>query len=89
MQACQGGDLDDAESIEPREVEEGDVVAEGVIDVPGYGRSLAERATFIVSTIQDHLQRQACERHVAGVADLEFRLGHRPRWCPDCGVRLE
>lgn len=88
VQAWRGGDLDDEDAYEPREIEEGEVIAEGVVDVAGYGRSPVERATFIVQTIRDHLTRQGCDRHVTAVDDLEQALGRRPQWCPDCGTRL-
>jgi hypothetical protein len=52
-----------------------------VIDVPGYGSTPVERATFIVQTTRDHLTQQVCDRHVAGVADLERALGRSPQWC--------
>jgi hypothetical protein len=81
-------DLDDEVSYQLREIEEGEVIAEGVIDVPGYGASPVERAAFIVETIRDHLTRTGCTLHLNGLVDLERRLGRRPAWCPCCGVRL-
>lgn len=88
VQSWRGGDIDDESAYEPREIEEGEVVAEGVIDVPGYGSTPVERATFIAGTIRDHLRRQACDRHATGLIELERALGCRPQWCPDCGTRL-
>jgi hypothetical protein len=88
VQMWTGGDLDDEASHEPRELDEGDVVAEGVVDVPGYGRTPVERATFIVRTIRDHLRRERCTVHVDGLAGLSQHLGARPRFCPACGTPL-
>ena len=88
MQTWRGGDLDDESSYQPREIDEGEVIAEGVVDVAGYGASPVERAAFIVETIRDHLTRTQCTLHLDGLIDLERRIGWRPDWCPACGVRL-
>lgn len=88
VQTWRGGDLDDEASFQPKEIEEGEVIAEGVIDVPGYGTSPVERAVFIVENIRNHLTRTECTLHVDGLVDLERRLGRPPGWCPACGVRL-
>jgi hypothetical protein len=83
-----GGDLDDEDSFEPREIEVGDVVAEGVVGVPGYGQTPRERAHFIVRAIRDHLGRTTCAIHTGGRAGLERRFGVAVSWCPGCGERL-
>lgn len=83
-----GGDLDDDRNFEAKELEEGSVIAEGTISVDGYGRNPTERIAFIVGTIRDHLRRQRCRAHTAGLADLERRVGHQLAWCPACGTRL-
>ncbi|MGH9057145.1 MAG: hypothetical protein ACRDYY_14980 [Acidimicrobiales bacterium] len=83
-----GGDLDDEDSFEPREIEEGDVIAEGMVGMPGYGRTPRERAEFIVRAIRDLLRRTSCAIHASGRADLERRLGVAVSWCPACGERL-
>jgi hypothetical protein len=88
VQTWRGGDLDDEGSYQPQEIEEGEVIAEGVVDVTGYGTSPVERAAFIVETIRNHLTQTACTLHLIGLVDLERRLGRRPDWCPACGVRL-
>lgn len=75
VQTWRGGGLDDEDTCAPREIEEGPVIAEGVVDVAGYGTSPVERAAFIVGTIRAHLIRSACTLHVNGLADLERRLG--------------
>ncbi len=85
-QVWTGGDADDDDRV--REIEEGEVIAEGVVDVPGYGSSPVERAEFITQAIRDHLTRTVCTLHLTGLADLERHLGWRPDWCPRCGVRL-
>lgn len=84
-----GGSLDDEASYELREAEEGDVIAEGVTDAPGYGETPVERAQMIVTTIRDHLRRQTCEVHTSNErVDLELLTGRTLRWCPECGARL-
>lgn len=83
-----GGALDNEDSFEQREIDEGDVIAEGVVGVPGYGRSPRERADFIVRVIRDHLRRTTCTIHAGGRADLERLFGVAVSWCPACGERL-
>lgn len=83
-----GGDLDDEDSFEQREIEEGDVIAEGVVGAPEYGKTPRERAHFIVGAIRDHLGRTTCAIHSGRRADLESRLGVAISWCPACGERL-
>jgi hypothetical protein len=46
-----GGDLDDETSFEQREIEAGDVIAEGTTADAGYGDSPVARLHFIVETI--------------------------------------
>lgn len=84
-----GGDLDDEQSFEWREMEQGDVIAKGSTGAFGYGESPVERARFIVRTIRDHIGRNTCALHTAGRVALEQRLGLTARWCPACGARLE
>jgi len=84
-----GGDLSEEASYEPREIEEGDVIAEGVVDVAGYGSTPVQRAAFIVDTVRNYLRRQECSLHTTGLADLEQRLRQRPLWCPECGIRVD
>lgn len=86
--AWTGGDLDDDANFELRETEEGDVIAEGVTGVPGYGHTPVERARFIIGTIRSHLRRDRCEVHSAERADLEFLFGRALEWCPACGLQL-
>ena len=83
-----GGDLDDEDNMELREIDEGDVIAEGTTGVDLYGRTPLERAHFIVDTIRAHLRRQACTVHVDRRDDLEVLLAEPLEWCPVCGVRL-
>lgn len=73
---------------ELREVERGDVIAEGTIDAAGYGRTPVERAQFLVGTIRAHLQRLSCPVHTSERDDLETLFGRPLRWCPDCGQEL-
>lgn len=84
-----GGPLDDDESFELKPSRQGEVIAEGVPDGPGYGRTPVERAQMIVATIRDHLGRQACLVHTTERGDLETLFGRSLRWCPDCGSRLD
>lgn len=60
-----GGDLDDDTNYELREVEEGEVIAEGTTNVSGYGRTPVQRIEFIADTIRTHLQRQHCDVHTS------------------------
>jgi hypothetical protein len=73
---------------EQREIDEGDVIAEGIVDMEGYGTTPAERARFIVDTIRAHLRRQACTLHAEDWSTIEALLGREVRWCPACGTRL-
>lgn len=82
------GDLDDDASYEEREVEEGDIIAEGTISAKGYGESPVERVTFICDTVRTHLARQSCSVPAANRDQLEKSLGIPLRWCPACGERL-
>jgi hypothetical protein len=83
-----GGDLDDDSSFEPREIEEGDVVAEGTVGAAGYGDSPVSRLRFIVRAIRAHLGREACTVHTADRAAVEAALGRPLAWCPACGADL-
>ncbi len=84
-----GGALDDEGSFESREHEEGDIIAEGVIDDPGYGERPAERVEFVADIIRTHLNRQGCTVHTEERDDLELLFGRPLDWCPACGLRLK
>jgi hypothetical protein len=73
---------------EERELDEGDVVAEGTIYVDGYGSTPVERAHFIVDTIRVHVAQQACTLHTEDLSSISALLGRDIRWCPACGTRL-
>lgn len=79
---------DGSKSEEMRDVERGDVIAEGTVGVPGYGRTPVERMEFLARTIRAHLKRQHCDVHTDERGDLELLLGRALRWCPDCGQEL-
>lgn len=83
-----GGDLDDAASFERREIEAGDVIAEGTTSVAGYGDSPLARLRFIVGVIRDHLLRQGCTIHTDDRDALELLWARPLAWCPGCGTRL-
>lgn len=83
-----GGDLDDEDATEPRELEVGDVIAEGTTNAPGYGQTPAERAAFIVAAVRDHLRRVECALHTTGWTDLGRRLGGEAAFCPACGTKM-
>jgi len=83
-----GGDLDADESYERRDIEVGDVIAEGVEGQPGYGGSPVERAHFITGVIRDHLGRQQCGFHTSPLREMVGKLGVPVRWCPSCGERV-
>ena len=83
-----GGDLDDEDATEQRELETGDVIADGTTNAPGYGRTPSERAAFIVTTIRDHLRRTGCQVHTSGWDDVNRQLGVEATFCPGCGTRM-
>lgn len=84
------GTDDDGEMVtESRELEEGDVIAEGTTGDALYGQTPTERAVFIVAVIRDHLRRAACVVHTSGRQDLVRRLGEEATFCPACGTRLD
>ena len=83
-----GGDLDDDRSFESKEIEEGDVIAEGTTGVTGYGATPVERITFITETVRDHLRAQRCQVHTVERHAMELRLGRTMSWCPACGSKL-
>lgn len=86
--AVVGTDPQGKPQTEPRELDEGDVIAEGTTHADGYGSSLVERAQFIVDTIRNHLGRQACTLHSEDLSSLQALLGREVGWCPACGARL-
>ena len=83
-----GGDLDDDASFERREIEAGDVIAEGTTSVAGYGDSPLARLRFIVEVIRDHLLRQRCTVHIDDRDALELLWARPLAWCPACGTPL-
>lgn len=74
--------------LAPRETEEGDVIATGTVEAPGYGSTPVERARFLVSTIRNHIARAQCRLHAGGLGGVEALLGVPLRWCPACGSEL-
>lgn len=82
-----GGDLDGGSNRRTKELEEGEVVAEGVADCEGYGSTAVERAQFIVGTIRAHLCRASCTTHTAGRHTIEELLARPMQWCPECGTQ--
>jgi len=83
-----GGDLEEDDSFEDREIEAGEVVAEGTTSADGYGTTPVERARFITATIRAHLARQGCAVHRDELEDLEVLCGRPMNWCPACGLKL-
>lgn len=81
-------DSDGAGQCYERELDEGDVIASGTIDVEGYGSTPAQRADFIIDTIRVHLARQACTLHRDNLPSIQASLGGVLSWCPACGTRL-
>lgn len=86
--AVTGVDTDGEMTYQERELSEGDVIAQGVVEVDGYGSTPVQRARFIVDTVRNHLARQACTLHGEDLSSLEALLGRDVRWCPACGTRL-
>jgi hypothetical protein len=83
-----GSDDDGTIRYEEREVDEGDVIADGTTAAEGYGTTPVERAQFITDTIRIHQARQACTHHRGDLSSIEAVLGAQARWCPSCGTRL-
>ena len=83
-----GTNDDGTTRYQDRELDEGDVIAYGTTDVEAYGKTLVERAQFIVDKIRIHLSRQQCTLHLGDLSSLEAMLVAEIRWCPACGARL-
>lgn len=83
-----GGDIDDDANLEPREIEVGDVIAEGNTAVAGYGDSPMERLRFILGIVRAHLVRRSCAVHTDDRDSLELLWGRPLAWCPACGTSL-
>lgn len=83
-----GADVDDVSGRKFKEIDEGEVIADGTTAVPGYGETPLERARFIVDQIRAHLRRRACTVHTNERDDLELLLGRPLEWCPVCGMRM-
>lgn len=82
-----GGDLDDESNRRTKEIEEGEVIAEGVAGCDGYGATAAERGRFIVGTVRAHLRRATCTTHTAGRHAIEELLARPMEWCIECGTQ--
>lgn len=88
-QVVRGTDDEGKVVTEDRELDEGDIIATGTVEEPGYGTTLVEHGQFIVETIRTHIARQACALHSAGqIRVLEERLGMPMLWCPACGAQV-
>ena len=83
-----GTDNDGTLRYGQRELELGDVIAEGTTATAGYGRTPVERAQFIIDTIRTHVVRQSCTHHSDTLYSIATILGAEARWCPACGSRL-
>lgn len=83
-----GRDSKGATQYNERELEEGDIIAFGTVDVNGYGTTPVQRAELIIDTIRVHLARQACTLHHDDLSPMQAWLGGEIRWCPACGTRL-
>jgi len=88
MRVVDGHNDDGTTRYRHQSIERGDIFASGTIHTDGYGTTPAERAHFIVTTIRDHLRRQACAHHPDKLAAISAVLGSAARWCPTCGIRL-
>lgn len=86
--AVTGVGADGEMSYQQRELSDGDVIAEGVVGVDGYGSTPVQRARLIVDTVRTHLAQQDCTLHAEDLSSLEALLGRDVRWCPACGTRL-
>lgn len=88
MRIVDGQNDDGTTRYRHQSIERGEIVASGTIYTDGYGRTPVERAHFIVTTIRDHLRRQACAHHLDNLDAISTVLGAAVNWCPTCGVRL-
>jgi hypothetical protein len=86
--AVVGTGADGEHRFEERELDGGEVIAQGITDVESYGAIPLERAMFIVDTIRIHLARVACDLHTQDLSSIGILLGCEVRWCPSCGTRL-
>jgi hypothetical protein len=82
-----GGEFDET-NFENREIEAGDIIAEGTTAVASYGNSPVTRLEFIVKTIRAHLYRRACVVHTTERSAVEEALGWPIAWCPSCGEEV-
>ncbi|MDQ6837931.1 MAG: hypothetical protein M3137_06235 [Actinomycetota bacterium] len=87
-QVWRGGDLDDDRNVELKELDEGDVIAEGTTGVAGYGQNPVERIAFIAGVVGNHLRGQRCQVHTSERDAWERCVGHPLAWCPACGTKL-
>ncbi|WP_224112511.1 hypothetical protein [Mycobacterium avium] len=71
-----------------KEIEQGDIIAQGTIDDDGYGATPVERAQFIIDSIRIHLARKACALHHEDLSSIEALLATQVSWCPACGTRM-
>ncbi|MGI8752569.1 MAG: hypothetical protein ACR2MN_09705 [Acidimicrobiales bacterium] len=83
-----GGDLDDESSFEMKELDQGEVIAEGAAGGAGYGRTPTERVVFITEIVRDHLRIRHCPVHTTERDTWEARFGRPLAWCPACGAKL-
>ena len=83
-----GTDNDGAPDYKERELDEGEMIACGTIDIEEYGITPVQRAQFIIDTIRIHLTRQTCTHHHDDQSSIKAILGAKARWCPACGTRL-
>jgi hypothetical protein len=81
-------DDDGSTRHEERELDAGDVIAYGAIDIEGYGTTPRERAQFIIETIRIRLAREGCTLHHNDLSAVRAVIGTAVRWCPACGTRL-
>lgn len=80
-----GADEDRNIQYGQRQLELGDVIAEGATASAGCGTKPVERAQFIVDTVRAHLAREVCTRHFDDLSPIEAVLGAAARLVP--GVR--
>lgn len=88
IDAIDGHNDDGTTRYRQRAILEGDIIATGTSYAEGYGTTVIERAQFIVTTIRDHIRRQACDHCGSERASLSALLQRDVRWCPVCDVRL-
>lgn len=77
MRVADGTNDDGTTGHRQDEIIESGIIATGTISTAGYGTNPRERATFIVTTIRDHLRQKRVDQLARMVAERSTELNHR------------